>query len=227
MQTWLDKNRGVVFALFSAMALAGAALFYWRLPSQSPIEIIPAEAEAAPQPADSTAQPDLPTATPEPTPTPAPLRVYVTGAVANSDVFLLPPGSIVKDAVAAAGGFTATADPARINLALELRDQQQIHVPAVDEASPPPAVQGGAAQAAEQPNPPAAEAATAPGGRINLNSATVEQLDTLPGIGPAIARRIIEYRDSIGGFTAIEQITQVSGIGEATFAKISDQITVE
>ncbi len=226
MQTWLDKNRGAVFAFFTVLAAAGAAVFYWRLPSQAPIEIIPAAAS----PATPTAEP-APEAsdTPAPTPSPSPLRVYVTGAVARSDVFFLPPGSIVKDAVKAAGGFTAAADRARINLALELRDQQQIHVPAIDEASPPPAIQGGAAaQVVAQSAPSAAVAAPeALTGPINLNSATLEQLDTLPGIGPAIAQRIIEYRDSIGGFTTTEQLTQVSGIGAAKFAKISDLITVD
>jgi competence protein ComEA len=230
MQTWLDRNRGLVFGLFSALAVAGAAVFYWRLPSQAPIEIIPANAETPSPTVPAAAEAIAPTETPAPTPTPAPLRVYVTGAVPQSDVFYLPPGSIVKDAVEAAGGFTAEADRARINLALELQDQQQIHVPAVDEAEALPVIQGGAVQPAAAPAASSAgeeTAASGGGGSINLNSATLEQLDTLPGIGPAIAQRIIEYRDSIGGFTAVEQITQVSGIGEATFAKISGQIMVE
>lgn len=229
MQTWLDRNRGIVFGLFSTLAIVGAAVFYWRLPSQTPIEIIPADAGNPTPTALLATEAVTPTDTPAPTPTPAPLRVYVTGAVAQSDVFYLRPGSIVKDAVEAAGGFTADADRTRINLALELQDQQQIHVPAIDEASPPPVVQGGVVQPAVMPAaaPPTGEQMASSGGLINLNNATVEQLDTLPGIGPAIAQRIIEYRDSIGGFTAIDQITQVSGIGDATFAKISGLITIE
>lgn len=228
MQTWLDRNRGVVFGLFSALAVIGAAVFYWRLPSQAPIEILPAQTPAAAVTVSPVTEAVTPTETPAPTPTPAPLRVYVTGAVAQSDVFYLPPGSIVKDAVQAAGGFTTTADPTRINLAQELQDQQQIHVPSVDEVNPAPAIRGGVVQpVAAPPATSTGEQPAASGGPINLNLATVEQLDTLPGIGPAIAQRIIEYRDSIGGFTAIDQITQVSGIGDATFAKISGQITVD
>lgn len=67
----------------------------------------------------------------------------------------------------------------------------------------------------------------AAGGLINLNTATLEQLDSLPGIGPAIAQRIIDYRASVGGFKAVEEITEVSGIGDATLAKIKDLVTVQ
>lgn len=143
--------------------------------------------------------------------------------MAHADVYFLPAGSIVKDAVEAAGGFTADADPVRINLALELQDQQHIHVPHIGEENPPPPVEG---RSAAPVNAPVRGNASG-GGPINLNTATPEDLDSLPGIGPAIARRIIEYRESVGGFASIEQIQQVSGIGPSTFAKIADSITVE
>lgn len=218
--TWLDRNRHLVFGLLAVLAVSGLTLFYWRQPAQAQPDLL----SAGPTEVAS------PTATliPTPTSTPAPVRVYVTGAVIKSDVYYLPAGSIIKDAILAAGGFTAEANPERINQALELIDQQQIHVPRLDEENPPPPVQGGAAT-------PVAEARMqtgiiidpAPGGLINLNTATAEQLDSLPGIGPAIAQRIIDYRESVGGFTTIEEITQVSGIGEATFAKIKASITVQ
>jgi competence protein ComEA len=153
----------------------------------------------------------------------------VTGAVANSDVYFLPAGSIIKDAITAAGGFTADADPERINQALELQDQQQIHVPRQGEANAPPPIQGGPTvpQLSSSPGAGNSRSGSVTGGLININVATLEQLDTLPGIGPAIAQRIIDYRESSGGFKAVEDITEVSGIGEATLAKIKDLITVQ
>jgi competence protein ComEA len=192
---WLDKNRGIIFMILLAAAAGGIAFFYWGQPPPSPgeVEIVPA-----------------PTATPALTPTLALVRVDVAGAVLHPDVYALPQGSIVKEAILAAGGFTADADPERINQAQELKDQQQLYVPRKGEAN--------------KPLPPTANT---PPGLININTATQAELETLPGIGPAIAERIIAYRESHGGFTAIEEVAEVSGIGEATFADIKDKITVE
>jgi len=216
--TWLDRNRNIVFIILSFAALSGVGVFYLRQPAQTPIEILPLEASATPLP--------TPTPSPPPTPTAAPVRVYITGAVANSDVYSLPQGSIIKDAIEAAGGLTVDADPERINQALELKDQQQIHIPRLGEENPPPSVQGGQDKLdrSEENN---SNALPPTNSLVNLNTATLEQLDTLPGIGPVIGQRIIDYRESVGKFSAIEEITQVSGIGEAIFAKIKDLITVE
>ncbi|MCL4300409.1 MAG: helix-hairpin-helix domain-containing protein [Anaerolineae bacterium] len=226
--SWLDRNRNLIFISLLLIAAGGAAIFYLRQPVQASVEIRPLmETTAATVVA-------TPSPTPSPTSTPAPVRVYVSGAVANSDVYFLPAGSIIKDAVTAAGGFTAEADPERINQALELQDQQQIHVPRRGEDNPPPPVQGGVSpaelsshQGSGNSRVPAGSDAAAGGGLININTATPEQLDSLPGVGPAIAQRIIDYREKIGGFKAAEEITEVSGIGEATWAKIKDLITVQ
>lgn len=211
--SWLDRNRHLLFFTLLFVAAGGAGVFYWRQPPPGAVEIQPVEAATA-----------TPVPTPSPTPTPAPVRVYVTGAVVNSDVYFLSAGSIIKDAIAAAGGFTPDADRERINQALELQDQQQIHVPRLGETNAPPPVQGGVVQ-----QKPASRSAApvATGKLINLNTATLEELDSLPGIGPAIAQRIIEYRESAGGFKSVEQIVEVSGIGEATLAKIKDLVTVQ
>jgi len=216
--SWLDRNRNLVFVSLLFIAAGGAGIFYLRQPAQSAVEIRPVEEATA------TAVP-----TPSPSPTPAPVRVYVTGAVVNSDVYFLSAGSIIKDAIAAAGGFTPEADREQINQALELQDQQQIHVPRQDEENAPPPVQGGLSQGEPGSNQGSGSSQAAPvaGGLININTATVEQLDSLPSIGPAIAQRIIDYRENVGGFKAVEQITEVSGIGDATLAKIKDLITVE
>jgi competence protein ComEA len=223
--SWLDRNRNLVFVSLLFIAAGGAGVFYLRQPAPSPVEIRPLETEAA-----ATAVP-----TPPPSPTPAPVRIYITGAVAHADVYFLPAGSIIKDAVAAAGGFTADADPERINQALELQDQQQIHVPRQGDENSPPPVQGGISEQVNSGQTSNSNSRAAPvggggavgGSLINLNTATLEQLDSLPGIGPAIAQRIIDYRESVGSFKAVEEITEVSGIGEATLAKIKDLITVQ
>lgn len=145
------------------------------------------------------------------TPTPALINVYVSGAVNKPDVYTLPLGSLVKDAVAMAGGAAVDADLDHVNLALKLGDQMQVYVPRQGEA-------------VATPNSRSASAAiTAP---ININTATLEELDLLPGIGPSIAQAIIDYRTQNGPFKAIEDIDDVKGIGEALFAKIKDSITV-
>lgn len=211
--TWLDRNRNLIFIILLLLAGAGTGFFYLQKPSASAMEIVPVVATATPT--------SIPT--PAPTPTLAPVRVYVTGAVINSDVYFLPSGSIVKDAILAAGGFTPDADKERINQALELQDQQQIHVPHQGETDAPPPVQGGLVQQSAPSRSPAPAATSL----INLNTATEEELDSLPGIGPAIAKRIIDYRQNTGGFKQVEQITEVSGIGEATLAKIKNLVTVQ
>lgn len=151
-----------------------------------------------------------PTAEPA-TPTPATINVYVTGAVNQPDVYALPLNSIVKDAIAAAGGATPDADLDRINLATRLADQMQVYVPRQGEAAPPPSSGTAPSAAAE---------------KININQASVEELDKLPGIGPSLAKEIVDHRTKNGSFTKIEDINDVKGIGDVLYAKIKDQITI-
>jgi competence protein ComEA len=163
--------------------------------------------------------------TPTRTPTPSPLRVYVTGAVQTADVYVLPPGSIVKDAILAAGGATTDADLERINLAVRLHDQQQVYVPYQDEGTP-------AAPLLSTPLPPT----NTPDSRgttrssnlavININTADAAALETLPGIGPTYAARIVDYRDQNGPFTSVEELTLVKGIGPATLEGMRDLVVV-
>jgi competence protein ComEA len=156
-----------------------------------------------------------PTPTPFPTHTPAPIRIHVSGAVRQPDVYELPSGSIVKDAIGAAGGPTDDADLDCINLAVELRDQQQVHVPRRGEGSTPPPVSGDALESGETSGAP-----------IDINTATAAELETLPGIGPSTAQKIVEYREANGPFATIEDIKNVPGIGEGKFEGIKDLITV-
>jgi len=157
----------------------------------------------------------LPTSTPLPSPTPSPIRVHVSGAVRQPAVYELPVGSIIQDAVNAAGGPASDADLDHINLAMELRDQQQVYVPRQGETDPPPVVSGGES---------GGEGAV--GALVNINTATAAELETLPRIGPAMAQRILDYREANGPFATIEDIQNVPGIGPATFEGLKDMITV-
>lgn len=154
--------------------------------------------------------------------------VYVCGAVRSPGVVRLPQGSRVADAVALAGGATAKAELAAVNLAAKVADGQQILVPEK--------TAGGAQAAAAAPGaaPVAAGAvpvggsagAALPGAPVNLNTATLEELDTLQGVGPSTAQKIIDYRTANGPFTSIDDLKNVSGIGDAKFAAVKDSITV-
>ena len=152
----------------------------------------------------------LPTLTPIlPTFTPGPVQVAVDGAVYEPGTYTLPPGGLVNDAVRAAGGPTTDADLERINLARVLQADESIHVPRVGEVIPPPTPYGLSAD-----------------GKIDINLADAALLETLPGIRPAIAERIIGYREMNGPFETIEDIQKVKGIGPTTFEKIREQIAV-
>ncbi|MCI0155504.1 ComEA family DNA-binding protein [Leifsonia shinshuensis] len=140
------------------------------------------------------------------------LYVHVSGAVARPGLIKVAGGSRVVDAVEAAGGFAETADPAGVNLARFLRDGEQLRVPAVGEV---PA-----------PGDGAASEAGAVGGRVDLNRASAAQLETLPRIGPALAQRIIEWREAHGGFSAVTDLRSVSGVGEKLFDALKDRVTV-
>lgn len=211
MNDWLEHYRGYILIALVCLILIGGAFILVRRPTPEPIAIATA---VVPTP--------TPMPTPTLTPTPAPMRIYVSGAVRTPDVYLLPPNSIVKDAVQAAGGPAHNADLDRINLALALHDQQQVYVPHIGETTPAAPLPRDTAPL----TPAASDDATRNGGQVNLNTATVEQLCALPGIGPAIAQRIVDYRQTQGPFTAPEDIMNVKGIGQATYDKLKDLITV-
>ncbi|GLX06343.1 ComEA family DNA-binding protein [Microbispora sp. NBRC 16548] len=142
--------------------------------------------------------------------------VHVTGKVRNPGVFVLASGSRVADAIEAAGGLRKGAKPDGINLARRLVDGEQI-------------VAGSPATAGAGPatGPESGMAPGAPGaGVVNLNTATAEQLDALPGIGGVIAQRIVDYRDAHGGFQSVDQLKDVPGIGDRKFAEMRDKVSV-
>ena len=146
-------------------------------------------------------------------PTAVVLRVDVTGAVRNPGVVRLPANAIVADALVAAGGPTDEADLDRLNKAAALRDGVQIHVPRRGEAVPTALPAAGAV----------APGTPAPTTRVNINTASLAELDTLPGVGAVTAQRIIDGRP----YSRVEDLLRVRGIGDATLAKLRDLITVE
>jgi competence protein ComEA len=148
-----------------------------------------------------------------PVPTDKPIVVHITGAVPRPGVYALPQGARVQDGISAAGGFLAEAQKTDINLAQLLEDGEKLDVPFIEGASP---VIG----------TPLPEVVTTTTELININTASAAELDALPGIGPASAQKIVEYRDQNGPFVNAEDIINVSGIGPGTYERIKDLITV-
>jgi len=150
-----------------------------------------------------------------PVPTEKLLVVYVTGAVPRAGVYGLPQGSRVQDAISAAGGFLADANKDGINLARALEDGEQLDIPYAEGASPVIGTEV-----------PAATEETSSSDLININTASQAELETLPGIGPTTAQKIIAYREQSGPFVNPQDIINVSGIGPGTYERIKDLITV-
>ena len=149
----------------------------------------------------------LPTPEAQPAAPAAEIKVYVTGAVASPGVYAVEAGSRLEQVVAAAGGLTGDADPEAVNLAVRVEDEQHWHVP----------------RAGESARPPTSGAPTA-SSKIDLNSATARELETLPGIGAVRAQSIIDYRQANGPFSSVDDLIAVSGIGPATVESVRDLV---
>ena len=152
--------------------------------------------------------------------------VHVTGAVSRPGVVTLPPGSRVTDAINAVGGASAEADTQQLNLARVLSDGEQIRVPRIGEVLPDPAPQPGGATAPGARTAPGKSGDGGASGTVNINTASASELEKLPGIGPALAQRIVEYRDSHGPFASVDALTDVPGIGKAKLEGLREQATV-
>jgi competence protein ComEA len=188
----------VMIGVLVGFILAGSVFLVTRLPAGEPIAL-------------------------EPAPTKVPLEVHIIGGVLHPGVYHLPQGSRVQDAVDAAGGLLSDADPSTINLAAKLEDGQQVQIPGGAERASTP---GAPFSVLPGPTGVPTQQATLPSGElIDINSATLEELESLPGIGPTTAQNIIDYRNQHGPFEQIEDIMNVPGIGPSTFDAIQDLIT--
>lgn len=156
--------------------------------------------EPLPVPLTPVDTPDAPTETLD-------ITVHVSGAVAAPGLVVLPVGSRVADAVAAAGGARSDAAISAVNLAASLVDGSQVVIPGIDDEA--------------APQPPARD-----DGLVQVNRATAAELESLPGVGPVLAQRIVSYRDDNGPFSSVEDLLGVPGIGESKLAALRDQVAV-
>ena len=162
--------------------------------------------------------------------------VHVAGEVRRPGVYSLRSGARVHDAVRLAGGLTRRAEQAGVNLVARVTDGQQVIVPRRGSApgpagpgsGPGSAGSGGPGSAGSGSAGPGSAApgpAAAPGAKVSLATATLEQLDAIDGIGPTLAKRILEYRDQHGGFRSVDELRQVDGIGEKRFESLREAVT--
>ncbi|MEO3809992.1 ComEA family DNA-binding protein [Sphaerisporangium sp. B11E5] len=225
----LDIGRPGLRVLLVAglLALFAGGVYLWRSrPVPDPLlPLLPATTTTLPAAATAVAGTPAPTTAVLPpvaqppssgpvgvTPQTAQVVVHVTGKVRKPGLVTLPLGSRVADAVTAAGGFRTGVTPTGLNLARRLIDGEQIIVGAkAGTAAPPPAVPDPAATTTEP---------------LDLNTATTGQLETLPGVGEVLATRIIEYRQTHGGFRSVDQLREVTGIGERKYADLRTRVRV-
>lgn len=169
-------------------------------------------------------------------PTPQPsqateVRVHVAGAVNNPGVYTLPANGRAVDAIAAASGAATDADLDRVNLAGELTDGMQLYVPRRGETAAPAPIQpntaqGGGSQPQRTLTPSGGTGTPAASAPVNINTATAEQLQSLPRIGPAMAQRIITWREAHGGFRSVDELDAVPGIGPTLLETLRPLVTV-
>ncbi|MGW0186619.1 helix-hairpin-helix domain-containing protein [Streptomyces sp. NPDC003362] len=231
MPVWLQARVGLerrsvlALAVLLVVAAGFAVQHFWsgRTETVRAPEVVEAaaphaeaDADAAPGgPAPGRRQgpggaPDAPSAAATGTPG-AEIVVDVSGKVREPGIHRLPAGSRVVDALEAAGGVRPGTDTAGLNRARFLVDGEQVVV-------------GGPAPAQGRPPAGGAAAGAAPTGPVSLNTATVEQLDTLPGVGPVLAQHIIDHRTRHGGFRSVEELREVNGIGERRFADLRNLV---
>ena len=203
----LERGELIGFLLVAALLVGGAVFWYLRsLPATVRVD-------AAIAPVGSAASPST-----SPSPSPGVVVVYVSGWVERPGVYEFKEGDRIVDAIERAGGPKKGADLNALNLAGFLTDAQQVLVMKKGEA-PPPTVSSGSTSAT-------GSGAGSTAGPINLNTATLDQLETLPGIGPALGQRIIDHREQHGPFQSVEDLLDVSGIGDKRLADLRDQVTV-
>ena len=214
-----DPGRRGAVALGIAALVAAVVTCWWVFaarPRAMPVLARPAESASSAAVHSTSGHSTAVSVTPGAGPPSASgsIVVDIVGKVRRPGLYQLPMGSRVADAIAAAGGAVPGFDASVINLAAHIADGQQVVVGGV------PGVAPGAAAA------PAGNGAASTSGPVSLNSATLEQLQTLPGVGPVLAQHILEWRTAHGGFSSIDQLNDVPGIGDVKFASLKTLVTV-
>jgi competence protein ComEA len=205
---WVGAGRIVTGAGFAVALVAGG---WWLLrPPPPPTEAGLPYAATSTEPASSASRPPEP-AVPSTAARPAVIVVHVAGAVAEPGVYELRAGSRVGAAIDTAGGPSRRADPGALNLAAPLADGERVYVPKIGETVPVEDAPAGS---------------TAPAGPVDLNRATAEELDTLPGIGPTTAAAIVDHREQNGPFARVDDLDAVRGIGPAKLDAIRELVSV-
>lgn len=199
------RLRGVIAGLGLACLAAGVAIGYYGGRGRQAVR--GSSMGATPLWACTPSSPDTGEGALTALPTPWPIRVYISGAVAEPRVIALPPGSLIADALEAAGGASSDADLTALNLAEPLRDHQHVQVPRLSSRVAP-------------------AAPVVSSGVLDINTATPGELETLPGIGPTRALEIIAFREAHGPFETTADLMKVPGIGPATYEKLAFLISV-
>lgn len=200
--------------LLAVLVAVAAGCWIWAgRPHQLPVGLAAAESSSSAAVSGPLLSAPPSRAAPSPSSPAGVLVVDVVGRVHRPGVYRLPAGSRVTDAVTAAGGVLAGVDPATVNLARKLSDGEQLVI-------------GRSTTAAPTGSAPAGSGSAGPDAPVDLNSATVAQLDALPGVGPVLAQRIVDWRTQHGRFDSVAQLRSVSGIGDAKFADLSPLVTV-
>ncbi len=207
----------VSLVLLTGFVIAAGVVLLLRQDANAPIQIYgpAAPAEDGPPPSGLGTLAALRQAS-------ADLRVYINGAVERPGVYALQPGDRLVEALAAAGGALPAADLAAVNLARRVQDEGYYYIPRVGEAPPSSAEAWASRDQVQTASAPVVGPAVS---LIDLNTATVSELDTLPGIGPVRAQAIVDYRAQHGPFRSPQDITSVHGIGPAIYQQIQHLIT--
>ena len=202
MKSWFK----LVFGLLLGLLLGGVILLLAKPATGDAIALIPAPSAT-------------PSKQPSPTQTPEPILVQISGKVVSPGIYPLPQDARLQDLIDLAGGLTADADENRVNGAALLRDGDYFYIPDVDEIIPETA-----SNSPVKLNVDPDSEFVYP---LDLNTATQEALESLPGIGPSKAEDILAYRDAHGRFTSVDELVNVSGIGEVTVESLRDYLYVE
>jgi competence protein ComEA len=227
----LRSDARVGAAVLACVALAAGVAWFRAGLAPSASATAPTDAPAGTRSASGPAPPPtaLAAAATTTTTVPAAIVVDVVGAVRAPGVVSLSANARVLDAIRAAGGATAGADLSRLNLASKLSDGARIAVPQVGAAPPavdPSAVSGGLNATVDPSSAGLAPTAGGTAAPIDVNSATVDQLEALPGIGPTLAAAIVQERERNGPFRSVDELTRVPGIGDGRLSQLRDLVTV-